>query len=112
MMLRRCAALAMTGALILAGCSGANQDVPSAGGDAELGTAADMNPQDPSTLRQGGNLRLTLNEFPPNFNTLHIDGNVADAAAMMRAALPRAFRIAPDGTTTVNTDYFTDIELT
>lgn len=102
----------MTGALILAGCSGANQDVPSAGGDAELGTAADMNPQDPSTLRQGGNLRLTLNEFPPNFNTLHIDGNVADAAAMMRAALPRAFRIAPDGTTTVNTDYFTDVELT
>lgn len=112
MMLRRCAALAMTGALILAGCSGANQDVPSAGGNAEVGATADLNPQDPATLRQGGHLRLALNGFPPNFNTLHIDGNVADAANMMRATLPRAFRIAADGTTTVNTDYFTDIELT
>ena len=26
--------------------------------------------------------------------------------------MPRAFRIAPDGSTTVNTDYFTSVELT
>ena len=31
---------------------------------------------------------------------------------MMRSTMPRAFRIAADGSTTVNTDYFTDVELT
>ena len=30
----------------------------------------------------------------------------------MRSTLPRAFRVAPDGSTTVNTDYFTSVELT
>ena len=41
----------------------------------EVGTTSDINPQDPATLQQGGNLRLALTEFPANFNTLHIDGN-------------------------------------
>ena len=31
---------------------------------------------------------------------------------MLRATMPRAFLIAPDGSTTVNTDYFTNVELT
>ena len=76
-------------------------------------TTSDINPQDPATLQQGGNLRLALTEYPSNFNSLHIDGNVADAAAMLRATMPRAFQVtAPDGSTTVNTDYFTSVELT
>ncbi len=47
-----------------------------------------------------------------NFNILHIDGNNAEVAAMMKATLPRAFIIGPDGLTTVDTNYFTSIELT
>ena len=31
---------------------------------------------------------------------------------MLRATMPRAFRVASDGSTTVNTDYFTNVELT
>ena len=31
---------------------------------------------------------------------------------MLRATRPRAFRVASDGSTTVNTDYFTSVELT
>jgi peptide/nickel transport system substrate-binding protein len=31
---------------------------------------------------------------------------------MLRATMPRAFRVASDGTTTVNNDYFTNVELT
>lgn len=98
--------------LALAGCAREDTDTPAAGGPAELGTTNDINPQDPADLEQGGNLRLALTALPPNFNPLHIDGNVADAAGMLKATLPRAFRIAPDGTATVNTDYFTSIELT
>jgi peptide/nickel transport system substrate-binding protein len=61
-------------------------------------------------LQNGGNLRLPLAEFPSDFNTLDID-NDADAAAMLKATMPRAFIIGPDGSMTVNTDYFTSIEL-
>ena len=64
--------------LLLAGCSPAvEQDSPASrrAVNAEVGTTNDINPQDPANLRQGGNLRLALTEFPSNFNSLHIDGN-------------------------------------
>ncbi len=98
--------------LVVTGCSGADDEVPSAGGDAEIGAIADINPQDPATLQQGGNLRLALSGFPPNFNYLHVDGNLGELGALLRWTLPRAFVIKPDGEMTVNPDYFTDIELT
>jgi peptide/nickel transport system substrate-binding protein len=96
----------------IAGCSSGNQEAPSAGGNAEVGNTNDINPQDPATLQKGGNLRLALTGYPSNFNSLNVDGNEADSGAMLRATMPRAFRVASDGTTTVNTDYFTNVELT
>ncbi|MGE2732416.1 ABC transporter family substrate-binding protein [Mycolicibacterium vaccae] len=108
----RLLAVGTVAALVLAGCSGSNEEVPSAGGDAELGATADINPQDPATLRPGGNLRLALSGFIPNFNYLHIDGNLGELGAMLRATLPRAFVIKPDGEMTVNSDFFTSVELT
>lgn len=112
MKIRRLVAATVITALTLTGCSGGNDEVPSAGGSAEVGSTNDINPQDVANLRQGGNLRLALGDFPPNFNSLHIDGNTGDNGALMRATMPRAFRIAADGTATVNTDFFTSIELT
>lgn len=106
------AAAIVATALVLAGCSGGNEEAPSAGGAAEVGTTNDINPQPRENLREGGNLRLALNDFPPNFNSLHIDGNVGDVGSLMRPTMPRAFRIAADGSATVDTDYFTSVELT
>lgn len=102
----------LTVALAVAGCSAGNTPPPSAGGNAEVGNSSDINPQDPATLRQGGNLRLALNSLPSNFNSLHIDGNVADYGNLLKWTMPRAFRVASDGSTTVNTDYFTNVEMT
>ncbi|BBY93101.1 hypothetical protein MGALJ_27700 [Mycobacterium gallinarum] len=99
-------------ALTLTACSDSNQEAPSAGGSAEVGSTNDVNPQDVANLKQGGNLRLALNDFPPNFNSLHIDGNTGDVASIERPTMPRAFRIAADGSASVNTDYFTSVELT
>lgn len=104
--------LATVAALVVSGCSGGKQPTPSAGGNAEVGTTSDINPQDPATLRNGGNLRLALGSFPSNFNTLNVDGNEADTASVLRPTMPRAFVIAADGTMKVNTDYFTNVELT
>ncbi|ORW58525.1 hypothetical protein AWC20_12335 [Mycobacterium parmense] len=99
-------------ALAVSGCSPAIDLTPPGGHAAKVGTTSDINPQDPATLQDGGGLRLALSDFPPNFNILHIDGNSAEVAAMMKATMPRAFVIGPDGSTTVDTDYFTNIELT
>lgn len=112
MTFRRIASLLVVAGLTLTACSSGDQTPPPAGGDAKVGSTSDMNPQDPASLQDGGALRLALSGFPENFNTLHIDGNVADAGAMMRSTMPRAFRIAADGTATVNQDYFTSVELT
>ncbi len=103
-----CALLA--GALLLSGCATGGQLTPA--GHGAIGTASDVNPQDPATLREGGNLRLALIDFPPNFNILHIDGNSSEVSGMMKATLPSAFIIGADGSTRVNTDYFTSVELT
>ena len=105
--------MALTLALVVTGCSSGKRGEPSASGNSgRLGSASDINPQDPSTLRQGGNLRLSMSALPSNFNTLNIDGNEAETASMLRPTMPRAFVIAPDGSMKVNTDYFTSVELT
>jgi peptide/nickel transport system substrate-binding protein len=114
--IRRCAAhVALTVVVtvsILTGCSASNRHAPPAGGNAEVGATSDINPHDPATLREGGSLRLALTEFPSNFNVLHIDGNTLDANSVVRPTLPRAFIIGADGSTTVDTNYFTSVELT
>jgi peptide/nickel transport system substrate-binding protein len=107
----RLAVAAVVVGLALSGCSGGHTPPP-AGGTAVVGTSSDINPQDPATLADGGNLRLSISAFPSNFNTLNIDGNEADVAGMMRPTMPRAFRMGPDGSATVNTDYFSSIEQT
>ena len=98
--------------VVLSGCSSSKREVPSAGGNAELGSTSDINPQDPATLRTGGNLRLALSSFPSNFNTLNLDGNEADTGSLLKPTMPRAFVIAADGSMKVDTDYFTTVELT
>jgi peptide/nickel transport system substrate-binding protein len=109
--LRRLLVTGLTAALVLTGCS-SGERAPSAGGNAELGATADINPQDPASLRQGGNLRLALSGYPDNFNNLSIDGNLGEIGAMYKWTLPRAFFIKPDGEMTVNSDFFTNVELT
>ncbi|MHA0288444.1 ABC transporter family substrate-binding protein [Mycobacterium sp. C3-094] len=111
-LLLRLLCLGFVGILVLTGCSGSQEPAPSAGGSAELGGTADINPQDPTTLQQGGTLRLALTGFPANFNNLHIDGNLGEIGAMYKTMLPRAFFIKPNGEMTVNSDYFTNVELT
>lgn len=111
-MFRRLTVAAIVAGLTLTSCSG-GQTLPSAGGNAEIGSTSDMNPQDPATLQEGGTLRLSLASFPENFNVLNIDGNTGDSVVpIMKPTMPRAFVIAPDGTATVDEDYFTNVELT
>ncbi len=110
-MIRRLTLLALVLALVATGCSNGYQDLPEARA-AQIGTTSDINPRDPTTLRDGGNLRLPLASFPDNFNSLNIDGNTADTGSVVSPLLPGAFITRPDGTLKVNTDYFIGAELT
>ncbi len=110
-MVRRLALLALVVCLIVTGCADGYRDLPEARA-ARVGTTSDINPRDPATLRDGGNLRLPLTEFPSNFNELNIDGNTADVGSIITPTLPGAFITQADGTLKLNTDYFTGAELT
>lgn len=107
---RGLAVLAVVVGLIVTGCSSGYRDLPETRA-ARVGTTSDINPRNPATLRDGGNLRLALSEFPPNFNNLNIDGNTADLNSIVVPTLPGAFLTQADGSLKLNTDYFTGAEL-
>jgi peptide/nickel transport system substrate-binding protein len=108
---RRLALLALAVWVTVTGCSDGYRDLPQARA-ARVGTTSDINPQNPATLRDGGNLRLALTSFPSNFNELNIDGNTADVGSIVTPTLPGAFITQADGSLKLNTDYFTGAELT
>ncbi|MBV9321533.1 MAG: ABC transporter family substrate-binding protein [Mycobacterium sp.] len=108
---RRLALPALAIGLIVTGCGDGYRDVPEPRA-VRVGTTSDINRQDPATLRDGGDLRLALTSFPPNFNELNIDGNTADVGSIVTPTLPGAFVTQADGTVKLNTNYFTGAELT
>lgn len=104
----RIVAPAVAIALILSGC-GSGEDV--AAGSSSIGTSNDINPKDPSELRDGGNLRLALTNFPATFNASHVDsdGEVSDLVSW---TLPGSIKSDAAGNVTTDTNYFTEIKLT
>jgi peptide/nickel transport system substrate-binding protein len=97
--------------LIITGCSDGYKDVVGRRA-VRVGTTSDINPRDPTTLRDGGNLRFAISSFPANFNVLNIDGNTADVGSIVTPTLPGAFITQADGSLKLNTDYFAAAELT
>lgn len=72
----------------------------------------DVNPQDPATLRDGGDLRIPIDVLPDNWNYNQVDGTNGEASEMEWAFIPRAFDDGPAGLPVLNTDYVTRAELT
>jgi peptide/nickel transport system substrate-binding protein len=109
-MFRKIALLALALVVTVTSCSDGYRNLTNVHA-AQVGDS-DVNPRDPATLRDGGNLRLALGLFPDNFNGLNIDGNTADTGDVLGPTLPGAFISQPDGSLKLNTDYFTGAELT
>lgn len=88
------------------GCSGARETTPEV-----IAWTTDINRQEPAGLRDGGDLRLPLMEFPVTLNPMHANA-FTDTWPVTQATSPRAFTIGQEGLPVVDSDYFSDIELT
>ncbi|MBB4916297.1 ABC transporter family substrate-binding protein [Streptosporangium saharense] len=103
-------ALTMAGSLALTGCGsqgGARGGGPGSDGD-ERGNsikAYDINPVPRDRVRDGGLLRVGINEYPANWNLNHLDGNLAMVKKVVDALMPSAFRSNEKGEISANTDY-------
>lgn len=93
--------------LILAGCS---DDDPVATGTSSIGSTSDINPHDPSDLRDGGNLRLPISGFPATFNVHHVDSD-GDVSAVMEWTMAHTITGDAAGVLTLDKNYFTEMEL-
>lgn len=94
-------------AALLAGCGGGGARLqPSPPG------AQDINPRPVDSLRDGGDLRIPLDNLPTNYNYNQTDGHEGQTHQVMWALMPRAFDDAPDGGVKLNADYVTSAEVT
>ncbi|MFB8276480.1 ABC transporter family substrate-binding protein [Nocardia colli] len=104
----RCAAPAVALALILAGCGSEGDPATSS---STIGAVNDINPKDASELRDGGNLRLTLTNFPATFNAHHVDSD-GELSDLISWAMPGTVTSNAAGELAVDHNYFTDVQLT
>ena len=101
------AALATAAALALTGCGGGSSD--SQGGSGKVDEkAADIqiNQQDRANLKQGGELRWAIGEFPVNWNRSHQNGNSKDTGIIVDDFMaPRNILSDAEGKITMNPLY-------
>lgn len=109
MRIRRLLVAGVAAASLLASGCASTED---ATGSDLIGSTADVNPHPRDDLREGGNLRIAISAYPPNWNVIQIDGNDAESADTVRPLLPRAFDTDAAGNLSVNHDYFTDVRMT
>ena len=108
---RRRFAILVTLLALLSGCgSGGPPGVE--GGAGPSAGANDVNPTDREQMAEGGTLRWAISQLPPNFNTGHLDGSLADNAAVMGGLLGGPFDFDAAGQPMLNTDYVESAELT
>ncbi|GAA4404012.1 ABC transporter family substrate-binding protein [Tsukamurella soli] len=98
-------------ALVGGSVAACSSDTPStgAGAPASFTAQAVINPHPLSDLKQGGNMNWPISQWIANWNYNQIQGTSVDMSQMAEALLPRTFTAAPDGTLSLDTDYFTSI---
>lgn len=97
--------------LVLAGYGGGGGSGQLAGGAQPVGKQ-DLNPRDPATLRDGGDLRIAEDQLPDNWNHNQVDGPNVQAVDILTALYPRVFDSGPLGTPVLNTNYVSSAEVT
>ena len=105
---RRVAALAalVLAGLVVGGCGG---------GPGEDGGAlkrVDINAKPRDQVRQGGTLRIAVDQFSTQWNSNHLNGPEASTSAVMGALMPSPFRSDEGATLSVDRNYVVSARLT
>lgn len=79
--------------------------------DSVEATAQSINPQPRDNLKEGGELRLRLDNFAENWNPLHVDGSNYNHTLIREPMLPVFFNFDAAGQPTPNPDYLTSVEV-
>jgi peptide/nickel transport system substrate-binding protein len=104
------AALALT--LTACGSGPTSNDQGLKGADQQVQGKDDINPQDASKLKDGGEFKWSVDSLPDNWNYNQIDGTVASGARMISAVLPNIFTQKADSSIVPNKDYLEDATVT
>ncbi|TFD26910.1 ABC transporter family substrate-binding protein [Cryobacterium cryoconiti] len=99
-------------ALLLTACAPGNtaDDSPAASESAVLPTTA-WEVAAAADVQDGGTLSLSIGSLPSNWNTYQVDGNESDTVNTVAPTTGGPIRVAADGTTTVDPNYATSVEL-
>ena len=99
-------------ALLLTACAPGNtaEDSPQASESKALPTTA-WQVAAAGDVQDGGTLNLSISSLPANWNTYQVDGNEADTVTTMAPTTGGPIRVGSDGTTTVDPNYATSVEV-
>jgi peptide/nickel transport system substrate-binding protein len=98
-------------ALTLTACGGPSKtDSGLKGSEGPVGQA-DINPQDASKVKDGGEFRWPVDQLPDNWNYNQLDGTNADGRRMIDTLMPNLFKQKADSTIEVNKDFLDDAKL-
>jgi peptide/nickel transport system substrate-binding protein len=97
---------------LLTACAPGNtaDDSPAAGKSTVLPTTA-WEVADAADVQDGGTLNLSIGSLPSNWNTYQVDGNESDTVNTVAPTTGGPIRVASDGTTTVDPNYATSVEV-
>ena len=99
-------------ALLLTACAPGNtaEDSPAASESKVLPTTA-WETAAAADVQGGGTLNLSIDSLPANWNTYQVDGNESDTVNTVAPTTGGPIRVAADGTTTVDPNYATSVEV-
>lgn len=99
-------------ALLLTACAPGNtaEDSPAAS-ESKVLPATAWESAVAADVQDGGTLSLSIGSLPSNWNTYQVDGNESDAVNTVAPTTGGPIRVATDGTTTVDPNYATSVEV-
>lgn len=107
------AVVTVSAALVLASCSSSDDsDGPAKKGKAPAADAQGLNPQPASDVRQGGSLKLSVQQWISQYNSYQVDGKNGDAEAILEEFEPVLMPRDAQGVAHPDPDYLVSAAVT
>lgn len=109
-------ALALSAALVVAGCSSSSSDSDKPGPKASSAPPAvgsqEINPQPAANIRQGGTLKLSIQQWIPQWNFYQVDGTEGDGQSIVSQVEPSLFTYDAQGVSRIDKDFLVSADVT